>query len=127
MPTGDTKLAWVAVEDCGPAIASIFDDASKIGETFDLANEKLTAADVAGVLSEVTGKKINFYPVSREGYEAFGFPGADDLARMFAAVFAAGPPAYVCDLEHMKALNPKKQTVKEWAGNHKDALLAVLA
>ncbi len=111
----------VAVADCGPAVAAIFDNPEEyIGKKIGFSGEKLTGREYAAILSKVTGKTINFNYVPPEVFAKFPFPGADDIATMFEFYdFENGPDRSV---ELTRKLNPAAQAFEAWARQNKDQI-----
>ena len=129
---GSYSMAWcmdgpfysMSTEDMGPAVLSILKEADKyLGKTVGLCGDRLTMAQHAAIISQVTGKKLVYKQVSEEEFiTGFPYPAAECLARMFE-FFEKGEP--VRDLELTRALNPKVPTFREWAEKHKDKLLTI--
>jgi len=124
MPMADKPTGVIAVDDAGPAVAAIFDHRDEyMGKTIGLANENLTMAEMAAAFSEGTGEKFAYAPLPMEVFAGFGFPGADDLARMMAALYCADPKYCPRSPEETKKLNPALRSVKDWAAANKAGLV----
>jgi uncharacterized protein YbjT (DUF2867 family) len=80
-PAGDGRLAGVARDDVADAAAAALLDPGHVGQTYDLVGpEALTLAEIAGVISAASGRRIGFIDetiaeayASRAGYGASGF------------------------------------------------------
>ncbi|MDQ8023346.1 MAG: NmrA/HSCARG family protein [Moraxellaceae bacterium] len=85
LPMDDAPLPGIAAEDIGACAAAIFQQGgSWIGRSVGIAGEHLTGAQMAAALSRVLPEPVTHSSPSRADYAALGFPGADDLANMFA-------------------------------------------
>ena len=80
----------------------------------------MTMAEYAAIISEVTGKKLNYNQVSTDTY-AKSFSGAEHLAVMFE-FFEVRQPERDIALTH--TLNPNTSNFRQWAEKNKDQLLA---
>lgn len=43
----------------------------------------MTRTEIAKAFADVTGKNVEFVPMTRDQYAGLGFPGCEDLANMF--------------------------------------------
>jgi len=124
LPTGDKKLAGIAVEDIGKCAYGIFKRGQEfVGKTVGISGEHLTGAQMAATLTEVLGQEIRFNSVPPDVYRAFGFPGADDLGNMFQ--FYRDFDEYFCgvrDPAFARSLNPALQDFRAWLMQHKSAI-----
>ena len=69
MPTGDGKVAFIDTQDLGAAIAEVVSTDGHEGKTYTLTGpESLDHYQVASILSESTGKKIEYLDLSEEAY-----------------------------------------------------------
>ncbi|DBA66689.1 hypothetical protein WJX79_009438 [Trebouxia sp. C0005] len=114
-----------ATEDIGASAAVAFGDAqSYIGSTIIVVGDNISFADMGKVISSVTGKSVRFQDVTREQYAGLGFPGAAELANMFA---------YYSNFSHYADLRPidkaviQGNTFKKWAERHANELKAAVA
>ena len=85
LPMGHARLPGIAAEDIGPAAFGIFgrgDDL--VGKSVGIAGEHLTGAEMAAHLSRALGEPVSHAALTPYQYAKLGFPGADDLANMFA-------------------------------------------
>jgi len=85
LPMGDAPLPGIAAEDIGVCAAAVFRRGeATIGERIGIAGEHLNGAQMAAVLSQALGEPVRHVAMEPPAYAALGFPGADDLANMFA-------------------------------------------
>ena len=113
-PQADTPLAGVSIEDAGGVITAIFLHPNEfIGHTVGIVGDDLTGTEYANKMSQATGKKVVYSHIPKEQFEQFPFPGADDLANMFA-FNAEFIPNRRADLLHSKMLYPKMRSFDEW-------------
>lgn len=125
-PQGDTPLAGVAVEDIGGVLAPIFErHAEFAGKLIGIVGDDITGAEYADTMTDVLGAKVVYNHVPRDVFAAYGFPGADDLADMFA-FNAKYIPNRKADWEESRQLYPKIRTFKQWVNDNKATLLAKL-
>lgn len=124
IPMADKATGWVAVADTGGSVLTILKDReAHLGKTYGLAGDNITTEELTATLSEVTGQTFKYAPVPMEVFAGFGFPGADDMARMFGALYCV-PEHCPRDPEQTRKLNPATQSVRQWAEANKEALLA---
>lgn len=86
---GEGRTAWIAREDCAAADAAALLSDFEGKRTLEITGpEALTAADVARIAGELTGKSVTVVPVNEEqfaqGAIAAGAP--EPMARFFAAL-----------------------------------------
>eukprot|EP00899_Mesostigma_viride_P027384 jgi/Mesvir1/7830/Mv11771-RA.1 len=79
----NAKLAMIAREDIGRAVAAIFRKPELVGKTVGISSEQLTGPQIASIFSRVTGASITYVCIPYDVYAKLPFPGADDLANMF--------------------------------------------
>jgi uncharacterized protein YbjT (DUF2867 family) len=85
LPMGDAKLPGIAAADIGACVFGIFARGSDlVGKSVGIAGEHLSGAQMAAQLSRALGEPVLHAAISPDEYRALGFPGADDLANMFA-------------------------------------------
>jgi uncharacterized protein YbjT (DUF2867 family) len=85
LPMGRARLPGIAAEDIGPAAFGIFgrgDDL--VGKSVGIAGEHLTGAEMAAHLTRALGERVEHVSPTPYDYARLGFPGAADLANMFA-------------------------------------------
>lgn len=125
-PQGDTPLAGIAVEDLGPAVASIFANRAEwLGQTVGIVGEELTGSAYADVLSSVLDRKVQYSHVDPEAYAALGFPGAADLAAMFD-LNRRFIPTRANDIAVTRSLVPNAQNFETWAEKNREKILAAM-
>ncbi|RUU79389.1 SDR family oxidoreductase [Mesorhizobium sp. M7A.F.Ca.MR.362.00.0.0] len=124
---GDGRMAHGARDDMAAAIAAGLADASSESETYTLTGpQAYTTAEIAALVSEVTGKPLDVVQVSdealTEGVKASGVP--EDFAEVivsFDANTRAGRIAMVTDaIESLSGRTPK--TLKQFLEANKVAL-----
>ena len=71
LPFGEARYAPIAAEDIGRVVASILaDPVGHAGQSYPLFGPKeLTQFEVAGILSEVLGRKITYVPMEIEAFK----------------------------------------------------------
>ena len=108
----------VSVEQCGPAVASIFCQPEEfIGKKIGFSGDKLTMKEMSDIVAKATGKTINTVQVSPDEYAKMGFPGAADLAAMFDFYARGNPQRHIA---LTKQLNPNVSSFQEWVDANKD-------
>lgn len=124
LPLGGARLCGIAAEDIGHCVAELFvQGEGAVGERVGLAAEQLTGAQMAQVLTQVLEEPVHYRAVSPEDFGRQPFPGAAELARMFAwqqreqAAYCAARAPQVA-----RALHPGLQGFAQWAQSRADAL-----
>lgn len=85
LPMGDAALPGIAAEDIGTCAAALFRRGpAVIGQRIGIAGEHLTGAQMADALARALGEPVRHVAMAPADYARLGFPGADDLANMFA-------------------------------------------
>lgn len=108
----DGPMHGVDPADCGPAIAEIFNQPGEfIGKRVGLAGDYLTIDEYLKLLAKATGKDIKYQQVPVDVFAKFPFPGASDLAAMFA-FYSSGKIER--DINLTKRLNPKTKSFEQW-------------
>lgn len=114
------NLRAISVEDLGGIVLQIFEHPEEfIGRTVFAAGESLTPAEYAAVMSDVLNKKVNFNFIPQEVFAGFGFPGADDLAAMFAFQQEYLPPPHK-DADECRKIYPELKTFRQWMEGNMD-------
>jgi len=124
LPLGGARLCGIAAEDIGACVAALFvRGEAVVGARIGLAGEQLTGAQMAEVLSRVLGERVRHEAVAPEDFGRQPFPGAPEMARMFAyqqtdeaAYCARRPP------EAARALHPGLLGFAAWAQSRADVL-----
>ncbi len=79
-PSGDSKISFVARDEFGEALANLVTENGHENKVYILSNvESWSFAEIAEMLSGISGKKIDFVNISKEEYinkkEQEGYPG----------------------------------------------------
>ena len=75
----ETKLQSIAVRDIGAYGLQAFERAAELnGREIDIAGDELTGPEMAGILSHVTGHRVEFQQIPIDGIRAF----SEDVALM---------------------------------------------
>lgn len=127
LPQGNSKYASIAVEDLGPIVAAMFNHPDVYKKrTVGAVGTDMPFADYAAVLSRVLQVPVSYSHVPEQEFAALGFPGAAELAAMYAF-----KEAYITDrqmdLIESYGLNPSVQTFESWATDNKQNFLRVLS
>ena len=116
LPTGETRVPGIAVEDIGRCALGIFQRGDEfIGRTVGIAGEHLTGAEMAAAIGKAMGLEVGHNAVEPAAYREFGFPGAEDLGNMvqfwqdFEDDFRRPR-----DIAFSRSLNPRLQTFEQW-------------
>lgn len=124
LPMADKPMGLMDVSELGAITLPIFrDPAAHRGKTYGLANDLLTGDEIAATMSAATGSPFKYVPVSYETFVSFGFPGADDMGRMFAALYCV-PEECPRDPKATAALFPGLTTFAQFCERNKAALVA---
>ncbi|XP_040297170.1 nmrA-like family domain-containing protein 1 isoform X1 [Bufo bufo] len=119
IPMGDVLLDGMSVKDLGGVVVSILKSPSQYaGKDIGLSTDKLTVAQYAAIMSQVSGKDIRDAKITPEAYEKLGFPGAEELANMFR-FYLLKPDR---DVALTLKLNPKAKKFQQWAEENKELL-----
>lgn len=130
LPLGDLRLPGIAASDIGRCVATLLaesDRGSALPAVVGLAREHLSGADMARTLSGILGEPVRWIDVPVEQYAALPFPGADELAAMFAfkqraeASFRAAR-----SVDTTRRLHPGALDFETWARGREHALRAAL-
>lgn len=124
LPMGAARLCGIAAEDIGQCVAALFVRREGVlGERVGLAAEQLTGDEMAEVLARVLGEPVHYQPVAPEVFGRQPFPGAAEMAAMFAyqqareAEYAAARDPAVA-----RALHPGVQGFAPWALSRAEVL-----
>ncbi|MCB0726781.1 MAG: NmrA/HSCARG family protein [Ignavibacteriae bacterium] len=116
----ENNLRGISIEDFGGIVLEIFEHPEKyIGKTLFAAGDSLRPAEYASIMSDVLGKKITFNYIPQDVFAGFGFPGADDLAAMFAFQQEFLPPPHT-DQDESRKMYPGLKTFRQWMEGNKD-------
>ncbi len=124
LPLGGARLSGIAAEDIGHCVAALFvQGEAVIGRRIGLAGEQLTGAQMAEVLSRVLGEPVRHRAVPPAAFGRQPFPGAAEMARMFA--YQQAEEARYCaarDPTMAHALHPGLLGFAQWAQDRADEL-----
>ncbi len=116
LPMGDRKLPGIAASDIGPTALALFARGEEtISQTFGIAGEHLSGAEMAAALSRSLGEPVKHYAMPFGDYAKLGFAGAEDLANMFhfnhdfEAEYCASRP-----VAKTHELYPGLQSFRQW-------------
>ncbi len=122
LPLSNKLLPGISSEDIGKSAYGVFKQGDPlIGKTIGIAGDHNTGEDIAKTFTSVTGREVNYKPLSFEEYRVLGFPGADDLANMFE--FQNLFNEYYTgerNLQFTKTLNPELKSFKQWLEENKN-------
>ena len=83
LPMGDVPLPGIAACDIGHCAAALFDQ-PPAQRRVGIAGEHLSGAQMAALMSEVFGERVHHVAMPPADFARLPFPGAADLANMFA-------------------------------------------
>jgi uncharacterized protein YbjT (DUF2867 family) len=110
----------VSVAETGKFVRPIFDNyESYVGKTIPLVSDLSPLEDQLAAIGAVLGRKVVYNPVPNAVFAGFGFPGAADLAGMFA-FYRDGPIDR--DPTTARALFPGASNTAAWAAANRAAL-----
>jgi uncharacterized protein YbjT (DUF2867 family) len=122
LPTGETRVPGMAVEDIGRCALGIFERGDEfIGRTVGIAGEHLTGAEMAAAIGKAMGLEVGHNDVEPAVYRTFDFPGAEDLGNMFQFWRDFEDDfRRPRDIEFSRSLNPRLQTFEQWLDANAD-------
>ena len=86
-----------------------------IGKTLGVAGGENTGEEIAALMGDAIGEKIEYQDVPTEVYRGFGFPGAEDLGNMFQYYQDFEQKlSSVRDVERSRELHPAIKDFKQW-------------
>ena len=89
---GDRRVSWISSDDMAAvAAASLRDPEAHRGKTYPLAVEALTFGEIAAILSEVTGRPVEYRP--RPAADLFPIMRKQGAEPLYAASLAEGVAA----------------------------------
>lgn len=119
-PQGETPLAGIAIEDLGGIVSHIFENKEEfMNQRVGAVGEDMKSSEYAAQMSEVLGKTVIYQHIPQMIYASFGFPGAEELASMFA-FNEAFIPNRKSDLKASKKIYPEMQSFKQWLNTNKE-------
>lgn len=126
-PQGETPLAGISIEDLGGIVIEMFKcPENYYGKTIGGVGDDLTCSDYAKIMSDVIGKEVGYNHIPQEKFATFGFPGAKDLANMFAfnAEFVLNRKE---DMNKSKEIYPDIKSFQTWMNENKDKFAGFFA
>ncbi|EME28087.1 NmrA-like family domain-containing protein 1 [Galdieria sulphuraria] len=126
LPMDSSNIFLTCMQDFGGVIASILKSPQDyLRRRLDVVHLCMDFHKIAEVLSEVFGKKVVYRSVSVEEYKRLPFPGASDLADMFAAYQIMFDKNHIqqFDMNTARELYPQCHSLASWANEHKAELL----
>jgi uncharacterized protein YbjT (DUF2867 family) len=120
---GDSPLAGIAAEDIGRTAYGILQRGPELaGKTISIASDHLTGKEIAERLSEALGEEVTYVPVPFDVLRSQPFPAAVEVANMFQ--FYAETPRFNADrdVDAVRELNPRLQTLQQFLAEHRDDL-----
>jgi uncharacterized protein YbjT (DUF2867 family) len=121
---GDSPLAGIAAEDIGRTAYGILQRGPELaGRTISIASDHLTGKEIAEQLSAAFGEEVTYVPVPFDVLRAQPFPAAVEVANMFQ--FYAETPQFNTnrDVDAVRSLNPRLQSLQQFLAEHKDDLV----
>lgn len=111
----ETRMDLIAAEDIGAFARAAFEDPARFhGKNIDLAAESLTMAEVAAILTRVTGKKVTAVSLSPAETRARGlFPGWVNSMEW------ANEAGYQVDIAALKSYGLPLLSFEPWARKHR--------
>ena len=126
--TGDAGAGYITREDCARAAAAALASADITRQTLDITGPSIiTGADLAQIVSEVTGKAVTFVPITleqkRAGLVAAGLPDfVVDLLASFDDAVAKGMLSVKSDA-FVSLTRAPAQSVKDFLTEHQAELI----
>lgn len=120
---GDSPLAGIAAEDIGRTAYGILKRGPELaGKTISIASDHLTGKEIAEQLSTALGEEVTYVPLPFDALRALPIPAAVELGNMFQ--FYAETPQFNTDrdVDAVRALNPRLQTLAQFLATHKNDL-----
>ena len=120
LPMGQARLSGIAAEDIGKCAYGIFKQGKQwVGKRVGIAGDHVTGAQMAAELSKALGKEVAYNEVSPAVFRGFGFPGADDLGKMFQ-YYTEFEQEFVASrsLDTARSLNPALLSFKAWLAKY---------
>ncbi|MEV5572240.1 NmrA/HSCARG family protein [Spirillospora sp. NPDC052269] len=128
LPMADNAMALVGGEDIGRTAFGILKGGVEyVGRHVGLAGAHATGEELAAKFSELLGEQVTYRPASYDEARAAGYPGAVETANMYE--FYSEASAYftgVRDLELVRRVNPRLESLDAWLARHRADVEAVL-
>jgi len=113
IPSGDSKIAMLAIKDFGPIVAHIFNNrAEYLGKEVIVASDHLTLVELSDQTNKTLGVKLKPSGITVEAFKKLGFPAADDLGDMFGFLGEYQP--YKNGPAECKKIYPQLTSFQEW-------------
>lgn len=129
LPMGDRPLPGIAAEDIGRCAATLLLRGPKgTVQTVGVAGEHLTGAQMAEQMAQLLNRPVRHVDPGRACYAALGFPGAADLANMFA--FKHDFNNEFCaqrEVQATRELHPELLDFRSWLARHASELSSCVA
>ena len=124
LPLGGVKLPGIWSGDVGRCAYGIFQKGpSAAGQTFGVAGETLSGADMAAKMGKALGIDIAFFDVPFDVFRGLGFPGAEDLGNMFQYQQILGEAFYEARNPLVaRELNPGLLNFDAWLAANRDKI-----
>ncbi len=123
-PMADKPMALIASADIGRTALGIFQrGAEYVGKTVSIAGAHATGEELAAKFTAVLGEKVSYRPPTHDEARASGYPFAVEATNMFQ--FYADASEYFIgarDLDQVRALNPRLQSLDVWLSEHRDEI-----
>jgi len=119
---GDSPLAGIAAEDIGRTAYGILKRGPELaGKTISIASDHLTGKEIAEQLSTALGETVTYVPLPFDVLRSLPIPAAVELGNMFQ--FYAETPQFntARDVDAVRELNPRLQTLAQFLATHNDA------
>ena len=119
-PQGNTLLAGICIADLGGIVKEMFNSPEQYyGKTVGGVGDDLTGTVYAKTMSNALGREVGYSHIPQEVFASFGFPGADDLANMFA-FNAEFIPNRKEEMDQARSMYPGLKTFETWMSENKD-------
>ncbi|MBC7139803.1 MAG: SDR family oxidoreductase [Defluviimonas sp.] len=121
-------VAWIDARDIADVAAEALTGSGHEGKTYGLTGpEALTGADIAAILSEVTGRPITCAPLSAEDSKAAMIAGGmqDEVAAAMVELASIAPKGYLAGIETTVSdlLGRPARRFRDFVAEHRDAFV----
>ncbi len=121
-------VAWIDARDIADVAAEALTGSGHEGKTYGLTGpEALTGADIAAILSEVTGRSITCAPLSAEDSKAAMIAGGmqDEVAAAMVELASIAPKGYLAGIETTVSdvLGRPARRFRDFVAEHRDAFV----
>lgn len=122
----EVPLAMVSVDDVGGVVRAVLADRERfLGRAVGVVGDHRTAPEYAADLSRHLGVPVRYDYIPPEQFAALGFPGADDLAAMFAYQNEVAEDR-TGEMEEARALHPGLRSFDQWLAEEKGRFAGAL-